>query len=158
MSPSRDDELNARLDQLRGWGLLACTRLWARVDPAAIRDTFTQIQPALVAVHETQVMAALNAIDDYMTLKAGDDGLLYDVTWRDDRPGRPFTTASGRLMQQYVALTPVVVLARIKRGQTVTRSMQTGLNYLTRVYGSEPHDLARTVMWERFTADQQRAA
>jgi len=152
----REDELNARLDQLRGWAVLTVNRLWVRhMDVDNVRDSFAAIMPALVEVHRVQVTAALDAVDDYMLMKAADDGLAYDVTWRDDYPGRPLVTASGRNAAEYIAKTPLVVLNRIKRGNKPSRAMLSGLNYLGRLFGSEAHQVGRDVTFWRMVADQQ---
>ena len=77
---SREDALNARLEQLRGWGTLTVTRLWqTHMDADAVRASFATIAPALVDVHRVQVTAALDAVDDYMLLKAADAGLPTEV-------------------------------------------------------------------------------
>ncbi len=155
---SREDELNAQLDQLRGWALLTVTQLWARhMDVDNVRDSYTTIAAALVDVHRVQVTAALDAVDDYMLAKAADDGLRYTVTWRDDNPGRPMVTASGRNAAEYIAKAPLVVLNRIKRGHKPSRAMASGLNYLTRLFGSEAHQVGRDVTFWRMVADQQAA-
>ena len=154
---SREDALNARLEQLRGWGTLTVTRLWqTHMDADAVRASFATIAPALVDVHRVQVTAALDAVDDYMLLKAADAGLLYDVTWRDDHPTRPFVTATGRNAATYIARTPLVVLNRIKRGRPPSKALLAGLNYLGRLYGSEAHQVARDVTFWRMVADQRQ--
>lgn len=153
----REDALTARLDQLRGWATLTTTQLWRRhIDPDAVLASFATIAPALIDVHRVQVTAALDAVDDYMLLKAADDGLLYDVTWRDDYPTRPFTTASGRSAETYIARTPFVVLNRVKRGQPPSKALLSGLNYLGRLFGSEAHQVGRDVPFWRMVSDQRQ--
>lgn len=150
----RASDLAERLDQLRGWGTLSLTRLWTHMDAEAVRTSFLDIHPALVAVHQAQVAEALEALDQYMFLTAADDGLLYDTRWRSDQPGRPFTTATGRNATEYISRTPFVILNRIKRGKPPARAMLIGFNYLGRLYGTEPHRVVRAVMWSRFQDDQ----
>ena len=146
----REDELAARLALLRNWGMLNLSVLWARhMDPDNVRDSFAVIAPALVAVHKVQVAAALDAVDNYMLLKAADNGMLYDVVWRNDRPDRPSVTASGQSAQVYIAQAPYVVLGRIKRGHKPAAALTYGMNYLGRLFGSEAHQVGRDVTFWR---------
>lgn len=157
---SREDELNARLDLLRGWGTLTCRKLWLQVDVDSVRDSFLAVHPALVEVHRVQVAEALEATDRYMFVKAADDGIRYDADWRADQSGRPLVTASGRSANEYIAKTPLVVLNRLKRGYKPSRAMLTGYNYLGRLFGTEAHATSRVAMFARFQAglaDQQVA-
>lgn len=154
MSSLRASELDHRLDELRRWGTLTVARLWAQMDVEDVRGSFLVIYPALVEAHRVQVIEALEAVDRYMFLVAADDGLLYERTWRSDQPGRPMTTGSGRNAAEHISRTPYVVLRRIGRGRGPAQSMQVGLNYLARLFGSEPHRVGRSVPWSRFEDDQ----
>jgi hypothetical protein len=155
---TRASELSQRLEELRGWGTLTLTTLWAQVDPEDVRGSFLAVHPALVTAHRVLVAEALDAVDHYMFLVAADDGLLYRASWRNDVPGRPLVTAQGRNATEYIARAPYVVLNRIKRGYGPAKSMTAGLNYLGRLYGTEAHRAARVVMWDRFEQDQLEAA
>ncbi len=151
---TRASELQDRLDVLRRWGMLALARMWDQVDPEDVRGSFLSVHPALVEVHRVQVIASLDAIDLYMFATAADAGLRYDLTWRQDFPGRPLTTASGRDARAFISQAPFVVLNRLGRGRGPAKSMLVGRNYLGRLFGSEPHRLARQVVWARFDREQ----
>lgn len=151
--PSRDAELADYLDRLKAWSVAAVRRMWTGMDPADIRGSWSQIASPLLAVHERTAGAALDAVDDYMTLTAADAGLSYLTTWHEDFPTRNRETPAGGDAATFIMATPAYILWRIKGGEDPALACERGLNRLLRLYATEAHTIARQVTRNRVIAD-----
>lgn len=154
MARSRERVLDDYLNELTKWGLTTAVKLWSQVDVADVKGTWAEISPAVMAAHEGLVTAALNAVDDYMTMKAGDRGFRYDVTWRQDRPNRPREVYWGAESSKGLGSAPIRVLWGIKHGKSPEVAMALGANQLLRIFGTEAHQIGRTVTLERVLASR----
>jgi hypothetical protein len=149
MALSREDALSAYLERLTNWAVVQTRKLWRQVDPDNIAGSWAQVAPAVDAVHRVLVSAALDAVDDYMTIKAADAGWLYDVEWRHDRPDRPSLIHNGQSASRWFGSVVPLVLWRIGRGDSVDDAMLLGLNRLQRVMGTEASAVFRQVTLDR---------
>lgn len=154
MARSRERVLDDYLNELTKWGLTTAVKLWSHVDVSDVKGTWAEIFPAVLASHEGLVTAALNAVDDYMTMKAGDIGFRYDVTWRQDRPNRPSQVYWGEDSRKGLGSAPIRVLWGIKNGKPPEVAMALGANHLTRIFGTEAHQIGRTVTLDRVLASR----
>ena len=149
MPTSREQALADYCDELRLWGLQRLVVTWQRMDVADIRGSWARIEPDILALNTTVTTLALDAVDDYMTVKAADGGFRYTTTWQTDRPQRPYLTPSGKATTQAFRGVPAVVLWRIKNGHKPLDALVYGYNRAARVIGSQAHDVARTVPPDR---------
>lgn len=150
--PSRSNrwrDLAAFLDQLTDWGLSTAAKLWTHVDVDDVRGSWALIDQALIDTHRVLVTAALDAVDDTMTLQAGDAGFAYTTDWTFDRPQRPDQVHWGVDARQALRRTPLLVLWRIGQGDQAADAMLYGFNYLAGIFGTEPHEVGRTVPLQR---------
>lgn len=149
MPTSREQALAAYCNELRLWGLQRLVVIWQRMDPADIRGSWARIEPDVLALNTTVTTLALQAVDDYMTVTAADNGFRYTTTWQQDRPERPALIPSGRPAAVVARGVPAVVLWRIKNGHKPLDALVYGYNRIARVIGSQAHDIARTVPLDR---------
>ena len=149
MPTSRDRALADYCDELRLWGLQRLVVTWQRMDVADIRGSWARIEPDILALNTTVTTLALDAVDDYMTIKAAEGGFRYVTTWQTDRPQRPALIPSGRPAAVVFRGVPAVVLWRIKNGHQPLDALTYGYNRAARVIGSQAHDVARTVPADR---------
>lgn len=154
---SRNDELAGYLTRLSDWAVAAVRTMWAQMDPVDVRGSWATIVEPLLAVHERLTGAALDAVDDYMTLTAADAGVAYVTTWHEDFPTRNRQTPSGGDAATYILATPGYILWRIKGGETAEIALVRGLNRLLRLYGTDAHTIARQVTRTRVLADIEAA-
>jgi hypothetical protein len=154
MAPaSRDAELADYLARLTAWAVAAVRTMWTRIDPADVAASFTTIADPLLAVHERLAVTALNAVDDWMTLRAADDGLAYLTTWTEDHPDAWRLTPAGGDVPLFLLATPGYVLWRIRNGDAAEVACGRGLNRVLRLTGAHAAHLARLVTVDRVVAD-----
>ena len=151
----RNAELAGRLDELRSWALSQTAVLWSQMDPDGIVASWVPLYPQFVELHRLLVIEALEAVDLFMLLTAADAGWRYDVTWLQDAADRPEMTGRGRPAAAEIGKTPGYVLWRIKQGRPVPEAMRMGHNYLSRIYGSEAHQIGRAVPLQRVVANME---
>ena len=151
-SLATDDAVVAYLEQLSRWGTTTAVKLWSHMDPAEIRGSWALIDAAAIDAHRVLVECALDAVDDWMTLKAAAAGFAYDVTWRTDHPGRNRQVYWGAEAAPALRRAPIIVLWRISQGVDQAEAMVQGLNYLTGIFGTEAHEVMRNVSLDRVLA------
>jgi len=150
---TRDGELGDYLDRLTDWSVAAVRRIWTVMNPADVRGSWAGIVEPLLAVHERMAGAALDAVDDYMTLTAADAGMAWLTTWHEDFPDRNRQTPAGEDAAAYIMATPAYILWRIGGGDAPEVALVRGLNRLLRLYGTDAHTIARQVTRARVLAD-----
>lgn len=146
---SRESWLDAYLTALTEWAIRSARVLWATVPTDDIRGGCARILPGLLAVHERLTVGALDATDVYMLAVAADGGWLYDADWTRDFPTRPLTTYTGEDVRRAFARTPLIVLSRIDRGDPVPDALMAGWSHVSRIMGTEAHQIGRDVTAER---------
>lgn len=156
MASPRSRELSARLDQLRRWGVRESLACWRTVDPDQILPSFTAATPALIDIHQALCIEALTAVDLFMFLAAADAGWRYQPDWTKDHADRPGLTYWGQSIKAALGATPLLVLRRIKEGDSVDVAMLRGWHNLARIYDTEAHQIGRTVVLSRVQADLAR--
>jgi hypothetical protein len=146
---TREQRLADYCLNLSNWAVAETARLWRELREDDIRGTWLGIRESLIEIHRAEVVQALKAVDDYMQAVAADYGCRYDVEWTDDLRDRPERVYWGESSTRAINRTPLIVLARIKDGQSFDEARIAGLNYLVGIMGTEPHQVQRTVMLER---------
>lgn len=151
--PDRERELDARLRALSAWAVSQTLLAWSRVDPGNIRGSWPAVLPQLLAIHERAVCEALVATDAYMALKAADGGWAYAVSWRDDRPARPWTTARGGDPGHALTVISWRVLGKIRDGALTTDALAAGARMAAALTGTEPFEASRQATRQRVQTD-----
>lgn len=152
MAQSRERLLADYCLKLSNWAVGEIIRLWRNMDRDDIRLSWSRIRGQVLQIHQAQVVQALKAVDDYMFTRAADAGFAYGADWTRDYAGRPETVNWGESARKAFDRAPVIVLARIGKGEDVTAAMMAGLNYLIGIVATEAHQIERTVLLERMLA------
>ena len=139
------------LEDLRTWAITDTDRLWLKVDPENIRQSWALTSPAFMQLHKTLVTLALEVTDGYCAAKAADARVPYEGSWQLDHPGRIFQVRDRPAVER-INLAPVLVLWRLKLGDESEAAMRWGRTHLRQIAASEAHSVFRGVTFARALA------